>query len=160
MRHAKSLRDGTVPIDFDRPLNERGIKDAPEMGKRILAQQLLPEIIISSMAMRALTTANLVADTISYPLQKIESNIEIYHADISDMMHVIRSIEDKFHSAMLIGHNPTFTGLVGFLTYQPIAHMPTASIVCIEFNITSWHQVSEGNGKIIWFDFPKNLASD
>lgn len=157
MRHAKSSHYEVGVSDFDRPLNERGKADAPEMGKRLLKKLMIPDIIVSSPAKRALKTAKLVAEQIGYDEKKIDLQSDIYEADIADLVHVIRSLDDKYEIALIFGHNPGFTGLVGYLTNTFIENLPTSGIAAIQFDMATWKQISSGKGTTLWIDYPKSL---
>lgn len=157
MRHAKSSHYEAGVTDFDRPLNDRGKADAPEMGKRLFKKQVLPDIIISSPAKRALKTAKLVAAELGYDEKKIDLQSDIYEADLDDLMHVIRSIDDKYDKALIFGHNPGFTGLIGYLTNSFIENLPTAGIAAITFDMLTWKQVAAGKGHTLWVDYPKSI---
>lgn len=156
MRHAKSRWDVPGQSDFDRSLNERGKKDAPEMAHRIHKHNFKPELIVSSPAKRTQKTAKLVAEVLHYPEKKIELETSIYDADISDLLHVIRTLDDSYNRVMMIGHNPGFTGLIGILTDSLVENLPTAGVALLRFDIQSWQQVTQHSGKLDWFDFPKN----
>lgn len=156
MRHAKSAWDIPGQSDFERTLNERGKKDAPEMGKRIRKKDFIPEIIVSSPAKRALKTAREVAKELEYDEKNIQQETDIYEADIEDLMHVIRSFDDKASHVMMVGHNPSFTGMVGILSNMFIENMPTSGVALIRFDIQSWKQVSKHTGTLEWFDYPKS----
>lgn len=156
MRHAKS--DWSVPgeADFERTLNERGLRDAPEMGKRLAGRKFHPQLLISSPAKRTLKTSKEVAKQIGYKEHHIEQESVIYEAHTDEIMYLIRNLNDDFHRVMIVGHNPAFTGMVGLLTNSFIENMPTAGMALISFHIDTWRQVAPGSGKLEWFDYPKN----
>jgi phosphohistidine phosphatase len=156
MRHAKSSWDVPGQSDFDRGLNERGKKDAPEMAHRIKKHEFTAELIVCSPAKRTQKTAGIVAEILDYPVKKIELETSMYDADISDLLHIIRSFDDNLHRVMMIGHNPGFTGLIGILTNSLIENLPTAGVALLEFPFKSWKQVTHQSGELKWFDFPKN----
>jgi phosphohistidine phosphatase len=156
MRHAKSSWDTPGQTDFDRTLNERGKKDAPEMGKRILHKGFKPDLIVSSPAKRAQKTAREIAAQLEYDENRIDLETSIYEAETDDLMHVIRSFDDAHKKVIMVGHNPAFTGIVGMLSSSFIAHLPTAGIVLISFDLGSWKQVSNHTGKLEWYDYPKS----
>ncbi|MFA6262477.1 MAG: histidine phosphatase family protein [Bacteroidia bacterium] len=159
MRHAKSSQDLDGITDFERPLNERGLKDAPEMGKRILKSKFKPDLIVSSNARRALDTAKLVAKQIKIDAAEIQRETDLYEAGLSDILHIIRHLDDSKSQIILIGHNPSFTGMVGYLSNSFIEHLPTSGIALIEFPVLSWKQITQGAGTMTWHDFPKNHLS-
>jgi phosphohistidine phosphatase len=156
MRHAKSSWAEAGQPDFERTLNERGLKDAPEMGKRIAEQQFHPQVIISSPATRTLKTAKKVAKQLAYDENLIEQEPLIYEAHTDEILYLIRNLDEQFNRVMLIGHNPTFTGLVGILTERFIDNLPTAGVALISFDLESWRQVAAGTGKLDWYDYPKS----
>ena len=159
MRHAKSERDHSTQKDFDRILNDRGLNDAPEMGKRLNKSGVKADLIISSSAARALKTAQVVAQEICYPEKNIVQQQEIYEADIDDLIQVIRNVEDRYEKIIMVGHNPSFTGIVGYLTNQFIDNIPTSGVVQINFDLPTWKQVTQHSGKFISIDYPKNQTS-
>lgn len=159
MRHSKSNWDEPGRKDFDRTLNDRGRKDAPEMGKRLKREGIKPDLIISSPAVRALKTAKEVARETGYPEKNILQEFEIYEADIDNLIHVIRNINDEYHTVILIGHNPALTGLVGYLTNSFIDNIPTSGVAMLHFSLPTWKQVTRFSGKLSSFDFPKNQTA-
>lgn len=156
MRHAKSSWAEPAESDFDRSLNERGRHDAPEMGRRLLKKMEAPALIVCSAARRTQKTARLVAEALQYATHDIQVEHELYEAQINDMLHVIRQLDDDKDTVLLIGHNPTITGMVGFLSGHYIENMPTASQAAIQFDLKSWKVVAQETGRFAWFDFPKN----
>jgi phosphohistidine phosphatase len=156
MRHAKSSWAIAGQPDFERTLNERGLRDAPEMGKRIAAQKFHPQLLITSPAKRTLKTSKEVAKQIGYKEDLIEQESVIYEAHTDEILYIIRNLDDELKRVMMVGHNPTFTGMVGILTNSFIENMPTAGVALISFHIDTWRQVAPGGGKLEWFDYPKN----
>ncbi len=155
VRHAKSSWDNADLQDFDRPLNKRGFKNAPEMGKRLLKKGLIINLIYSSPALRAITTAELIAKEIGYESSKIIYKPEIYEAGLSALFNVVKNIDENCQSAMLVGHNPGFTYLCNYLCNAQIDNMPTCSMAYIEFPVEDWKEIAEHNGKLVDFDYPK-----
>lgn len=149
MRHAKAVQSSS---DFDRTLTDKGKEEAIGTGKRLLQKNFKPDVIISSAAKRAKKTAKIVAKELGYDENKIDLRLEIYNADIDDLLHVIRDIDDKHNSAMLFGHNPAFTSMVSYLSDSLIEHLPTAGAAAIEFDITTWKQVSRASGKLLFVE--------
>ncbi len=155
VRHAKSSWNFPDLSDFDRPLNKRGKKNAPEMGKRLESRDIKPDLLVASPANRAYNTALAIAHEIGYPSDKIEQNRDIYHASEAALLSVIQQINDESNSLMLFGHNPGFTDLANILGNDWIDNIPTAGIVCIEFNTNQWSEISPKTGVTKWFDYPK-----
>jgi phosphohistidine phosphatase len=154
IRHAKSDRDNTSYPDFERPLNNRGIKDAPEMGMRLFNAGLKPDHVISSPAKRAITTARIITSCLG--ITEIEQIPEMYHASDTQLLKIIRGLSDKYETAMLFGHNNGLTDFVNGLSNAGIANVPTCGIAGISFPAGSWQEIEFGKGKLFLFDFPKN----
>jgi phosphohistidine phosphatase len=155
-RHAKSSWDDFSLSDFERPLNNRGEADAPDMGRRLKLQGIHIDHIISSPARRAIDTAHLVAAELHYPLSKIEQDQRIYHASVRTLLNVINQIDDKRRTAMIFGHNPGLTELIDYLTGSDIGNLPTSGQGIIDFDLDSWSEVSRSTGTLVHLDFPKN----
>ena len=155
IRHAKSSWKYPNLDDLDRPLNSRGRRDAPMMGKRLAKDKALPDLMISSPAKRAWKTAKIIAREVGFEKAKIEKNIALYEAGVSELIQVIQKIDGKYDDVMIFGHNPGFTSLAHYLTNYEVDNIPTCGIFVIEFNVNSWQEVSQGKGKFISFDYPK-----
>lgn len=158
MRHAKSSWAEPMQPDFERTLNERGKTDAPEMGRRLMAKTIKPDLVICSAAKRTRKTARLLAEAIAYSEAEIREEHDLYEATLHEMLGVIRQLDDTKDTVVLIAHNPTITGMVGYLTGTHIENMPTAGQAHITFDLQSWKQVAQEKGKLNWFDYPKNTG--
>ena len=158
VRHAKSSWDHANLSDHDRPLNHRGERDAPRMGKRLRKRKDRPEVIISSSAVRAQTTAAILATAIDYPASDISIDERLYGAEPNDVISIIGDLDDGIHCAMLVGHNPTFTALVNALGRCDLDNMPTCGMAVLTFPFDSWKKIATVRGKLVDFDFPKHEA--
>ena len=153
IRHAKSSWKNLTLDDFDRGLNKRGKKDAPFMGHKLKQKNTLPDIIISSPAKRAKTTAQIIAKEIGFS-KDIEFNHNIYEANINTLHKIITSIDDKNNIVFLFGHNPYLNELVeNYINFYD--NIPTCGVVKIEFDSKSWKDINSSNAKFILFDYPK-----
>jgi phosphohistidine phosphatase len=157
IRHAKSSWKHPELDDYDRPLNSRGKRDAPEMGQRLRKRSVRPDIIVSSPAARAKKTAQIIAEAIGYPKDKIEFEDSFYASDVGHILKKIKAFNDSCKEAMIFGHNPEFTSLANFLTKHYIDNLPTCGICCVEFDIP-WSEVAENTGELLYFDYPKKLG--
>ena len=155
VRHAKSSWDERGISDHDRKLNSRGKRDAPKMGELLNGKGYHPEIIYSSSAERALTTAKILVDKLQYPVENLIITNRIYEATTNDLITIVNEIDDKYHSAMLVGHNPGFTVLANLLADKYIDNMPTCAVAVVELNVASWKEVESDCGKLIAFEYPK-----
>jgi len=111
IRHAKSSRDDIALPDKDRPLDDRGKRDAPKMGERLAKRDVKPDLILSSPARRALTTAQIIARKLDYKLKDIVVDVRLYAAAVDDLLDVIYGLQDKLERVALFRHNPELTAL-------------------------------------------------
>jgi phosphohistidine phosphatase len=137
VRHAKSSRDEPALPDKERPLNNRGKRDAPKMGARLAKREVTPDLILSSPAKRALKTAQIIAKKLDYKLADIVVDERLYATEADDLLHVIRELGGKQKSVMLFGHNPELTELAHRLSNK-IAHLPTCAVAEFTFDAKSW----------------------
>ena len=156
VRHAKSSWKEADLSDHDRPLNKRGERDAPQMGKHLRKRKPQPEVIISSSAVRAKTTAKLLASEIGFPKSNITIDERMYDAGPKDVVEILRDLDDTVDCAMLVGHNPTFTELANALGHCAIDNMPTCGMAVLVFSIDAWKDIANGKGELLDFDYPKN----
>jgi phosphohistidine phosphatase len=136
LRHAKSSRKDPDLTDHDRPLNKRGKRDAPRMGRLLKKENLVPDIIISSTAMRARTTAEVVAKSSGYK-GDITFNRSLYAAGPQAYIDALHDLSDDHVRALVIGHNPGLEELVEMLTGE-IHLMPTCSLAYVKLRIGKW----------------------
>lgn len=156
IRHAKSSWDFPDLADEERPLNKRGKRDAPDMGQRLADKGLFPDLMLSSPANRALTTCEVIAETLGYPKEGIETDDRIYLANIHELLSVVRAIDNTWNTVCLFGHNPGFTDFANALTQSSIVNIPTCGVFACSFDVNQWKDIELGNGKRIFYDFPKN----
>ena len=153
IRHAKSSwRDKTLD-DFDRPLNKRGELNAPFMGEKLKKKKVVPDIIISSPALRSKITAQIIAKKVKYS-KKIVFNEALYESSVSELYNTLIKVDDENSTLFLVGHN---TGINIFVeNYVSLYdNVPTCGIVEIEFDCKSWKDISTKNAKLVSFDYPK-----
>lgn len=156
MRHAKSDWNHPELKDYERPLNTRGLKTAPEMAARLAERwnaEDKPDVLISSIALRAETTAKAVAKALELPLQ-LEKRLYPFVA--ADVAAVLAEQDSVYEHVMLFGHNPGISYLAMQLGVTEMAEMPTASVVSMQFDIASWGQLMQNRCLSYWFDFPKS----
>ena len=158
VRHAKSSWKYPKLDDFERPLNKRGRKNAPLMGKQIDRLGFIPDLIISSPASRAAMTARVFAFEINYPHENIRYLASIYESDEMDLVHIIRKLDDRLTKVMLVGHNPGLTDLANRLGNYPVSNIPTSGVFCIALDITSWSGSKKKAGKVKYFEYPKKYT--
>lgn len=155
IRHAKSDWGNAGLSDFDRPLNKRGRANAPEMAQRLVAQGIRPDLMVSSPALRAFTTATFFAEAWKISVDDIQKEPNIYEASSRTLLSIINSLPNQYAQIALFGHNPGLTDLVNYLDGH-IDNLPTCGVVLIEFPFDDWQLVSAGTGKVVHYDYPKN----
>jgi len=154
-RHAKSSWQDAGLSDFDRPLNRRGVRDAPEMGRRLARQGVRPDLIMASPALRAFSTALHYARQLEMPLEQIQRNPAQYEASVPELINVIRAVDSGVGTLMLVGHNPESTDLANTLGGLNIDNIPTSGIVALAFAQCAWADLTAGSGTLLFFDYPK-----
>ncbi|MCW8887614.1 MAG: histidine phosphatase family protein [Gammaproteobacteria bacterium] len=155
VRHAKSSWDSDIISDHDRPLNKRGLSDAPLMGSRLARIKTSPQLMICSSATRAQTTAKLIAKEIGYNCDRLEIDSRIYGAGLNGMIEIIQHLDGALDQIMLIGHNPDMTDTINWLSDSHIDNCPTCSIAELQVTTDSWRDFSQGSAELIRFDYPK-----
>ena len=160
IRHAKSSWADPGMNDFDRPLNDRGKKNAPFMGKQLRKRGEQPDLLVSSTANRAISTARLIAHELNYSLNKIKPNDALYHASVATWLKEVNALPDKKKTIMVFGHNDGITAFANYLTDEEISNIPTCGIVKINFDFDTWKMVSKGNGTMDYFDYPKRYKEN
>jgi phosphohistidine phosphatase len=160
VRHGKSSRDDADLPDFERPLNARGRKDCPLVARKLRRAGVRPDRLVSSPALRAITTAHAFAQVFGIPLADIELNPHIYEASALTLLHIVRSFQAEDEHVMLFGHNPGLSHLARQLaTKLPFDELPTCGAVRLGFPAKAWIQLKPGTGKMLGFDAPKELPT-
>ena len=158
VRHAKSSWKDTSLADRERPLNRRGQRDAPDMGRRIARAGIRPSLIVSSPAVRAWTTAKIVAKEIGYPLEFLQRENGLYLGSVNDILDVIVAQDVGFNSLMMFGHNPGFTDFANFLVPGITNNVPTAGVLCVNIDQDDWNLFEQPETELVVYDYPKNTV--
>lgn len=158
MRHAKSDWGNNLP-DIERPLNNRGKKAAPLMADYLRKADKNIDIILSSPAKRALSTAQIIKEVLN-----LDKDIQIakafYFGYTNELIGTIKAIAHKYDTALIVGHNPVWEDLVSDLTGNPYITMPTAAIASILFDMDDWQNLNETKAKLEWLITPKSLKNN
>lgn len=157
VRHAKSSWADPSLADFDRPLNKRGDRDAPRMGKFLAVQSAPPDAIISSPAKRAWRTAEIFATAWGIPVTRVVAEERLYGAGVTGVIRIVRAFDDAWKSAMIVGHNPTLTALTNSLTGAGFDNVPTCGVVVISLDGQSWSHIGDVEATVTAFHYPKGL---
>ena len=155
VRHAKSSWKDTRLSDRKRPLNKRGERDAPEMGRRIHEHGIRPSLIITSPAKSACTTAKMSAQEINYPLVLLQREDGLYLAYVNEILDTIVAQDNGFNNLMIVGHNPGLTDFANFLVPGLTNNLPTAGVVSVGIDRDDWSLYSQPRAKLLVHDWPK-----
>lgn len=142
--------------DLDRPLNERGKKDAPEMAKRIKERGVEFDLFLSSPAKRARKTAKFFAEEFGVTKSEIRSEDKLYPASVTAFLETVSQLEEKYQSVILFSHNPGITEFVNTLTNVHIDDMPTCSVFGVQSDANKWSEFLKSSKLFLFFDYPKN----
>ncbi len=156
IRHAKAEEADFIKPDFNRALSQRGEKNAQEMAKRLKEKNLVPQMLYSSPALRAISTAAYFADELGIVQSEIIQDPAIYNAFTHTLLKRINKIDDQFDFIAVFGHNPALTELVNDFCGADIYNIPTCGMALIQFPFESWEMLTEGTGDLILYDYPKN----
>lgn len=154
VRHAKSSWDRPGLDDHDRPLNARGLRDAPEMGRRLAERGLIPDRILSSTALRAQTTAQLIADAFGYDADRIVLDERLYAASDDEVLRVIREIDGDIGTAMVVGHNPETVSLARRFS-RDVHEMPTCAVAEFTFDVDAWYELEDAEPTSVRVETPR-----
>ncbi|MFF2496495.1 SixA phosphatase family protein [Agromyces sp. NPDC058064] len=155
VRHAKSDWGDPMLDDHERPLNDRGLRDAPAMGHRLAERGVAPDRIVTSTAVRARSTARLLARVLGIGDDHVVELDELYAASGRGILNVAADLDDELGVAMLVGHNPGMSDAVGELTGEWV-ELPTCAVVECRVDVDSWAELVEGTGELLAVDTPKH----
>jgi phosphohistidine phosphatase len=158
-RHAKSAWDDPFLSDHQRPLALRGLRDAPEMAKRLKKRGISPDCMVSSDARRALQTARITAAELGIGEETIVITPQLYHAGSVSILRQVRFTSSEVNTLLIFGHNPGFNDLIEDLG-NPIENLPTCGQYGFIFEVENWEEISAENAQFWFFDYPKSKFPD
>lgn len=156
VRHAKSSWDNSILSDFDRPLNERGKKDAPVMAKRLKEKKIKIDAFVSSPAKRAKKTAKIFMEEYDEKEKNLIQIPSLYEASVKDFYHTVESLSDKDDTVALFAHNPGITDFINSLECSPVYNMPTCAVYVLQIQTKHWKEIKEAKKEFLFFDYPKS----
>jgi len=157
LRHAKSSWKDRDLDDFNRPLNDRGNRNAPLMGRRLVMHGDIPEMIISSPAKRARRTAELVAAALHCHESAIIFDPCLYDADAGTLVELVNQLDDNWQNVMLVGHNPGLTELANLLAPCSLDNIVTCGVARLAFDTSKWRDIQYHSGRLLFYDYPKKV---
>lgn len=146
VRHAKSMHESYVATDIERHLAGRGYDDVAHTVAFLKGKGIAPDLIVSSPAIRAFSTALIVANRFGYPADRIQLNSSVYEASVNNLLYVVQELPDKVNTAFLFGHNPGFTELINMLCGFTLSNLPTAAVAIIDFKTDKWSEIEIESG--------------
>jgi phosphohistidine phosphatase len=155
VRHAKSSHSFGVSSDFDRPLNDRGFREASEMGKKLFKKNTRIDQFVSSPAIRAKTTAELFVAEYDRKLKEILFVPSLYQADPDTFYEIVSKLDDRYDHVALFSHNPGITDFASSLTSAHISHMPTSSVFAVTAPVDTWKDFSSAEKSFLFFYKPE-----
>jgi phosphohistidine phosphatase len=156
IRHAKSNQN-FLGNDFERPLNDRGVKDTSAMALRLQQKQPIIDAFISSPAVRAITTAENFATIFEKDINEIILVSALYHATVSTFFNVVENISTELNTVALFSHNPGITYFINDLNCGvSLDNLPTCGIVAVKLYTTNWKEIKNCKKEFLFFDYPKN----
>ena len=155
VRHAKSSWGDLTISDFDRPLNERGQRNAPEMAHRLLKKECRIDAFVTSTAKRALQTASHFIKSYDRAVEELILREELYQAPANVYFEVISALDDRYAAVAIFGHNPGISAFVNQLTETRIDDMPTCGIFAVSIDANHWKKFAQAPKKFLFFDAPK-----
>jgi phosphohistidine phosphatase len=154
VRHAKSSWNDPFLNDHDRPLADRGIADAPKMAKRLKKRGIVPDLILSSTALRAAETAKITAKVLGYPSEKIHWEKGLFHASPNQILKIIRMQKDTANMLLVFGHNPGFNDLITYLGGD-LENLPTSGQFGFKLKAAHWAELKPETAEVWFIDYPK-----
>jgi phosphohistidine phosphatase len=159
VRHAKTEPARHGQEDWDRALESRGQRDAPEMARRLKQHRPKPERILSSPAVRAITTATIMARELGVSAQKVQQDERLYLASPKDMLAVIRELGERARHLMVVGHNPGITEFADRISSErEVDNLPTCAVYSLQFEIAVWSELQWDSGVDADLDYPKRSS--
>lgn len=160
VRHAKSDWSEEGLSDMERPLNERGKKDAPEMAKRLRKKGIRIDAFVSSPAKRALRTARYFAEEFDEKKDNIQLEQRLYGALPAQFEQVVASLKDKDDTVILFSHNPGITAYANTLCNVRTDNMPTCAVFAVQADVNAWANFAKTERQFLFYDYPKNPLAD
>ena len=158
-RHAEADYGDSYSKDYDRPLTKKGILDAESMGQYLYNKNEIPQLVISSFALRADSTSNIAIDSGKWSVQKIIKK-NIYGGDPNYLLSLAKEQNNKYNYISFVGHEPNFSMFIKLSTSKRYINFPTAAMARIDFEIDDWQDVEFNFGKLKWLVTPKELDSN
>ena len=153
VRHGKSGKNHPLLGDIDRPLHEIGYLESYDIAKKLFEELQIPELIITSSAIRASSTALIFQRVLNIPFDRFKVTDKLYEMDVNDLYEMVADLDDRYQSVMLFGHNPSFSMFASRMDPE-VLHIPTAGVIRFDFEVEKWRHSSYINASRSLFLFP------
>jgi len=160
LRHAESAEKQSGQSDKERSLTPRGLRECVIVGTYLHQQNISFDCILTSEAQRAQDTARFVADAMKMDVGKIMTTEELYEASSRTFFQFLTTIDDRFNTVLIVGHNPVITYVAEYLTQAEIGDMATGGLVVVKCNVPAWKTLSQGNGELEYYTHPGIIQPD
>ncbi len=160
VRHAQAAESEQGMKDIERYLTRSGMREAVHTGMYLKRHKLTPDLIISSSALRAASTSQIIAEQLKYNQEEILVEPELYEASVRILLKIINELDVNCQSVLLVAHNPSISYFGELLTKEPIGSMETGSLVEVHFPMDSWKEVSQNTGKFIRYVTPAEIEAE
>lgn len=157
IRHAQAEEYAKTGTDFDRVLTQKGEKDSILIGSKLFDMNVKPEHLVTSPALRALQTAEIICDELKQNKSNLDKNTHIYNASAADLLGVINELDEKYKSVALFGHNPGFYEIANLLSDTPIHKFPKTGVVALAFAVP-WAKITPNNGMLQFAISPRQYT--
>jgi len=158
IRHGSTAERAIDMDDINRPLTLEGIQNASKMGRYLLLKSISPDSIMCSSAIRANSTAELMAEQMNYDTSRIHINDKIYEASARTLLQIVNAIKEEFRIVLLIGHNPSISFLAEYITGEEIGEVATCGVIRIKCKNKSWEKIDSGNGELADYYYPEMVS--
>lgn len=158
-RHGTAENRLKITDDFERALIGKGKAESEFAGRHLKLMQVMPDLVMSSPATRALSTAIVISNKISYPQNKIISVSALYEGRLRGIVSMLRSVSNNITSVMLVGHNPMFDELYAYLCERPSVSIKKGDVAALMLNISSWSELNKNTGRYYFYISQKNNQS-
>lgn len=158
VRHAKSSWDFPGLPDHERPIIEKGRNRLKKIINYLLSNELRPQLILSSTALRATETAQLIAAGLNVKPESVKTDAGLYHGESEYIFSLIENLSDHFESVMIVGHNPALTAFVNYFLNPHIDWLPTSGVFCLQLNTAQWAHIKMATHEVKFVIFPKLLS--
>jgi phosphohistidine phosphatase len=159
VRHGKSSWKHSGQADHERPLLKTGIERTDRMGQFLLSKGILPDLVVSSHAVRAFETAKILAGVLGYPIHEIQIERNIYYFGSDGLFDLAMALPDDKEVVMLVGHNPAMTQLANVFLEQKLDYLPTTGMVSVRIDADKWEELPVADNQVAFLATPKMLET-